>query len=275
MYPELFEMGPFTLHAFGAMMAAGFLAALYAMRRLSRAGFGGLDDDQLARMLVWLMIGGVAGARTAYVVEHWSSEFAAQPSQIIRIDQGGLVFYGGVLGGIAAVFLFARLQRRPALQVLDLCAAALPLGHAFGRLGCFLNGCCHGAVHEGAAAVCYPAGSLPWRAQLAAGDISAAAAQSAPVWPTQLIEAAANLALFAAMCFLAKRHPRHGTVTAAYLMLYAAIRFHTEFLRGDARMSVGPFSIGQFISLLLFGAGAGLLWFQGYSARRQAERGAG
>lgn len=267
MHPILFRIGPVTLHAFGALMALGFLAALFVMRRLARGGFVRLNDDQVSGLIVWLMAGGVLGARLAYVLEHWSAEFADNPGAILRIDQGGLMFYGGVLGAIAAVRLYARRHRRGFLEVLDLCAVGLPLGHAFGRLGCFLNGCCHGRICEHPLSVRYPAGSIAWREQLAAGRIAATSAYSLPVLPTQLIEMGANLILFAGLYRLARRHPRHGTVTAAYLLLYAVIRFATESLRGDPRMAVGPLSISQFISVLIFGAGLGLAGLQYRRAR--------
>ncbi|MGI6098781.1 MAG: prolipoprotein diacylglyceryl transferase [Lentisphaerae bacterium] len=258
MHPIIFQFGPFTLHAFGLMMALGFLAGLHVMRRLARGGFGSLTDDHLTRLIVWLMVGGVLGARLAYVAEHWTSEFAANPGAIIRIDQGGLMYYGGLLGAIATIFLFARVYRRHPLEVLDLCAAALPLGHAFGRIGCFLNGCCYGMRCKGPWGVRFPAGSMPWHEQVAQGVIKATSPCSEPVVPTQLIEAAANLVLVAVLYAIARRHPRRGQLTALYLMLYAVIRFHTEMLRGDARMQVGALSISQFISLLLMAAGLAL-----------------
>lgn len=271
MHPILFRIGPVTLHAFGALMALGFLAALFVMRRLARGGFVRLNDDQVSGLIVWLMAGGVLGARLAYVLEHWSAEFAGHPGAILRIDQGGLMFYGGVLGAIGAVGLFARRHRRGFLEVLDLCAVGLPLGHAFGRLGCFLNGCCHGRICEHPVSVRYPAGSIAWREHLAAGRIGATAEWSLPVLPTQLIELGANLILFAGLYRLARRQPRHGSVTAAYLMLYAVIRFTTESMRGDPRMAVGVLSISQFISVLVFGVGLGLAGFLYWRARRTAR----
>lgn len=258
MYPIFFQLGPLTLHAFGAMMALGFLAALFAMRRLARHGVSGLNDDQLARLIVWIMVGGVIGARLAYVAEHWSSEFSTNPGAIIRIDQGGLMFYGGVLGAILAISLFAHRARRHPFELLDLCAAVLPLGHAFGRMGCFLNGCCHGQISDSPLSVCYPAGSLAWREQVADGLLLPSAAASLPVMPTQLIELAANLVLFGILYRLARRRLVRGAVTAAYLMLYAIVRFLTEFMRGDVRLAFGGLSIGQWISILFLAIGLGL-----------------
>lgn len=257
MHPDFITLGPFTLHAFGIMMALGFLAAMLVMRRLARGTHRG--DDYLSRLLVWLMLGGVAGARLAYVVEHWSNEFAGRPGAIFRIDQGGLVFYGGVIGAVAAILLFARRQRESPLAIMDLAAVALPLGHACGRLGCFLNGCCYGKPWDFPLAVRFPAGSLPWREQVLRGRLPPDAPSSLPLVPTQLIELAGNLLLFALLYRLARRQPRAGLVSSVYMLLYAGLRFATEFLRGDARLPVGPFSIGQVASMGLFLLGLALL----------------
>jgi phosphatidylglycerol:prolipoprotein diacylglycerol transferase len=253
MCPELLKIGPFTLHAFGAMMALGFLAAFAAMRKLARGT--GRDGDYLSRLLVWLMIGGIAGARLAYVAEHWRSEFAARPGAVFRIDQGGLMFYGGVFGALAAILLFARRRRENPLQITDLAAAALPLGHAFGRVGCFLNGCCYGRPWEHPLAVAFPAGALAWRDQHLRGLIPADAPRSLPLVPVQLLEAGLNLLIFVVLARLYPRRSRDGAVTAAYLLLYPPARFVTEMLRGDPRRTFGAISIGQTLSLALLFCG--------------------
>ena len=140
----------------------------------------------------------------------------------------------------------------------DLLCVVIPLGHAFGRIGCFFYGCCYGKLSESVVAVSFPRGSPAWYEQLNAGLIASTAQRSLPVLPTQLFEAAANLALFAVL-FLFFRRFRRGTM-ALYLIGYALIRFGMEVLRGDPRAAVGPFSISQTISLALLAAGALLAW---------------
>lgn len=255
MYSILFQLGPFTLRAYGLMMALGFACAWYAAARLARGTHR--NADYLSNLVVWMMLAGVLGARLAYVAEHWTQEFSDHPAAIIRIDQGGLMFYGGVIAAALGLLLFVRLRRERFLEVSDLLLAVLPLGHAFGRLGCFLNGCCHGRPSGSFLAVSFPARSPAWYVQCETGLIPPSAARSLPVLPTQLLEAAANLLLFLALFHLYRRAShRRGLVTAAYLMAYAVIRFLIEPLRGDQRMNVGVWSIGQAISLALFAAGA-------------------
>lgn len=259
MFPELLQLGPFTLKSFGLMAALGFLAAYCAMRRFA-VRLSGLSPDDASGLLVAAMAGGALGARAAYVAEHWSAEFAGGPLlEVLRFDRGGLMFYGGLGGAIVVIAILALVWRRPVTALLDLAALALPLGHAFGRVGCFLNGCCFGRTSSCFLSVTYPAGSAPWMEHVGAGLVARSAARSLPVIPVQLFEAALDLALFAALARLASRGPRRGAVSGAYLVCYAVIRFLTEALRDDPRMAVGPLSISQFICVFVLLAGFAFL----------------
>ena len=263
MYPTLFTLGPLTVHSFGLLVALGFLSALYVMGILARRGFvPGLPEEGVSQLVVCAMLGGAGGARFAYVCEHWSAEFAGRPFlEVFRFDKGGLMFYGGLFGAILVIALFARLKKVRLVRILDLCAVALPLGHAFGRVGCFLNGCCFGRICDSAISVRYPAHSPAWWEQVGAGLIGRGAPETLPILPSQLIEAAANLVLFAALFVWARKKPREGAVAGAYLIAYAVIRFCTETLRSDPRMMVGPLTISQFLGLGVFAAGLALLLF--------------
>ena len=261
MYPTLFTIGPLTIHSFGLMVALGFLAAFHIMTRLARRGFvADLPEEGVSQLVICTMLGGAFGARLAYVCEHWSSEYAERPFfEVFRFDKGGLMFYGGLIGAILVIAFFARAKKVRLIRILDLCAVVLPLGHAFGRVGCFLNGCCFGRICDSAISVTYPANSPAWWEQVGAGLIGRAATETLPVLPSQLIEAAANLVLFAALFAWARKNPAEGRIGGAYLVAYAIIRFFTEMMRSDPRMTVGPFTISQFISLCTGAIGAWLL----------------
>lgn len=259
MFPEICQIGPFTLKTFGLMAALGFMAAYFVLRRHSQA-VAGLHPDGSSQLLVFAMAGGALGARLAYVAEHWTAEFAGLPfTEVFRFDKGGLMFYGGLGGAIAAIAVFSILKRHSFWALLDLSAIAVSLGHAFGRVGCFLNGCCYGRVTQSLVGVCYPAGSEPWHAQVAQGLLQRSAPRSLPVVPSQLVEAALNVAIFVGLSALARRRPRRLAISGAYLVSYAAARFFTETLRSDPRMAVGPFTISQFISLCALAAGLAFL----------------
>ncbi len=260
MHSELFQIGPFTLRAFGLCMALGFLigwqAAVWLCRRT------GQDADRLTSLLTWLMLSAVLGARAAYVLEHWTAEFANQPLAVLRVDQGGLMFYGGLIAAALTLLLYARLQRRHLFEVTDLVLAVVPIGHAFGRLGCFMHGCCYGKITQSCAGVTFPQRSPAWWEQVSANPplLAESALRSLPVIPTQLIECGANVFLFALLYALyPKRHRQFGFISGAYLIGYAILRFVIENLRGDPRLAVGPFSISQTISIGVLAVGIGCL----------------
>jgi len=257
MHSVLFQIGFLPpIRAYGLCMALGFLfgwqAAVWLCKRT------GQSADQLTALLTWLMLSAVLGARTAYVLEHWTSEFADTPLAILRVDQGGLMFYGGLIAAALVLVLYARVYRMHLFQITDLVLSVVPLGHAFGRLGCFMHGCCYGKLTHSCIGVCFPKESPAWWEQVSATPplIAQAAMKSLPVIPTQLIESAANLFLFALLYTLYPNHHRQrGFITGCYLVCYATLRFGIEYLRGDPRLAIGPFSISQTISLAILGLG--------------------
>jgi phosphatidylglycerol:prolipoprotein diacylglycerol transferase len=210
------------------------------------------------------MLSALVGARAAYVLEHWTAEFADNLAAIARFDQGGLMFYGGLIAAAGVLLLHARLSRTPLFKTTDLILTVLPLGHAFGRIGCFMHGCCYGRITHSCIGVAFPKDSPAWYEQAYSVPplISPTALHSLPVIPTQLLESAGNFALFAVLVTLyPKRHGQIGFVTGCYLVGYGILRFGIECLRGDPRLAVGPFSIGQTISLVLVAGGALCLAF--------------
>ena len=247
MFPDLIDLGFLHLKTYGACMATGFLLCWMLIERLS-----GRKD--LSNLLLSLMIGGVGGSRIAYVIEHWQSEFAANPAAIIRVDQGGLMFYGGFILSFVIFFVWCFVKKESPLELADLLAAVIPLGHAFGRIGCFFYGCCYGRDSNCWCAVTFPMGSPSWYEH---------GRRMVSVLPTQLFEAAALLALFGVLVWVWHRqsapgtgHRAPGAITGLYLCGYAVIRFGMEILRGDPRAAVGPFSISQTISLGMIVLGA-------------------
>lgn len=244
MFPDLIDIGILHIKTYGACMATGFLICWTLIERLS-----GRKD--LSNMLLSLMISGVIGSRAAYVIEHWSSEFAADPAKIIRIDQGGLMFFGGLILALCVFFSWCIIKKERILEMSDLLAAVVPLGHAFGRIGCFFYGCCYGRDSDAWCAVTFPAGSPSWHEH---------GRRMVSVLPTQLFEAVALLALFAVLMTIWRLHKtRSGLITGVYMTGYAVIRFSLEYLRGDPRAAVGPFSISQTISLVLAALGAAFI----------------
>lgn len=251
MYPNLIDLGFLHLKTYGACMALGFVLCWKLVERLS-----GRKD--LSDLMMYLMVGGVVGSRIAYVIEHWRAEFAANPLSVVRVDQGGLVFYGGLILSILIFFAWCAVKRERPLALADILCTVIPLGHACGRVGCFFYGCCWGRVSGSPLAVSFPRMSPAWYDQVAHGLIDSSAQRSLPVLPTQLFEAAALLVLFAVLLAVFFRWRRF--TAGAYLMGYAAVRFGMEYLRGDPRAEVAFLSIGQTISVGMALLGAAFIW---------------
>jgi phosphatidylglycerol---prolipoprotein diacylglyceryl transferase len=244
MDPVCFHIGQRPIYWYGVLVACAFLAAVAHWNALARrekrpAGFG-------SELGFWVMLCGIVGARIAYVAANWAL-FRAEPLEILRIDRGGLVYYGGFLGAAAGLAVLARVRREPVLRLADFAVTGLPLGHALGRIGCFLNSCCYGSPT-----------ALPWCVH----------AHDACRHPTQLYEAALNFALYGLLLRFFLRRTTDGRTLALYLLLYPPARFLVEFLRGDERLRWLGVDVAQLLSLFLLVAGAAL-WAA--TRRRTAE----
>jgi phosphatidylglycerol:prolipoprotein diacylglycerol transferase len=164
MHPRLVEI-PFlnvTIWGFGAMMALGFLAALGVVRRLSRRA--GLDPETVSNAALYCLFVGVVGARTFFVIHH-IDRFRGDVLSVFAIWRGGLEFLGGVAPAVGFLLFYLRFRRLPMRRYLDILAIGLMMGLAFGRLGCFLNGCCYGQPTELPWAVRFPYGSYAFVSQ--------------------------------------------------------------------------------------------------------------
>lgn len=252
MHPDLLSIGPFSLHTYGLLMALGFAAGLINWVWLGKRE--GYSPSVCADLMFWIILSGVGGARLAYILEN-IGDYGWNIVAWLRIDQGGLVFYGGFVAAGIMLVVYSRLKHLRLTRLLDFVVTAVPLAHALGRVGCFLNGCCYGALCSNTTiAVRFPRLSLPWYAHLHQKLITSDALQSLPVYPVQLFEAAYNVLIYLVLITVYRRRKRVGIVTALYLTLYAVGRFSLEFFRGDKldRTGLGMLSVGQIVSIPLF-----------------------
>ncbi|HEX2572792.1 MAG TPA: prolipoprotein diacylglyceryl transferase [Polyangia bacterium] len=178
----------------------------------------------------------------------------------VKVWRGGLAYYGGFIFATAFAIRFLHRHRMNVLRVCDLAAPTIALGLFFGRIGCFLNGCCYGKESDSPLALSFPRYSPVWRAQLDAGLINTDQAPLA-VHPTQLYEAAGCLLIFIVLYFVVRPYKRRdGQVIAWLLILYAIARSAVEILRDDDRgVLFGFLSTSQLLSLPLAAAGVYLL----------------
>ncbi len=251
MQPVLIEIGPVTVYWYGVLFSTGFLAAAIHWACLSRRV--GMPPMFGVELCIWVMISSVVGARLAFVAAN-ASLFLDDPARILRIDRGGLIFYGGLVGATLAGVVLARRRAIPLWRMADYAISAVPLGHAIGRVGCLLNGCCYGAASE-----------RWWAIPL----------NSVMRHPVQVAEATFNLVVYILLLQLYKHKHREGRVFAAYLILYPIGRFALEFLRGDERLEGLWLNAAQELSVLFILAGV-LLWFtlprkRHHTSRRHAD----
>jgi phosphatidylglycerol---prolipoprotein diacylglyceryl transferase len=251
MHPIALHAGALTVTWYGVMVALGFMAGLWsAGRRAPRAGIAG---EKIIDLGPWLIGGAILGARALYVVSYWQESFAGGPWwEIFAVWKGGLVFYGGLIGASLAGIFYSRAKSLPLWGVADILAPSIALGHAIGRIGCLLNGCCYGR-----------ACSLPWAIRYPAGhQTHPLKSPATPVHPTQVYESLLNLALYAGLAWLFRRRRFSGQVFAAYLISYAALRSFVEMFRGDYPQYYlgGLVTPGQLVSLGVLIAGLALLW---------------
>jgi phosphatidylglycerol:prolipoprotein diacylglycerol transferase len=223
------------------MMALAFVAGLWTATR--RARRENIPAERIADITLWLMIGAILGARFVYVTTYWKDEFAGQPlSEIFMIQHGGLVYYGGLIGAVAAAVIFVRWKKLPLWQTADVLAPSIALGSVFGRIGCLLNGCCYGRACD-----------APWAIHFPAEHITG----GAPVHPTEIYDAGLNLILYLALAWLFRRKKFDGQIFAGYLIGYAVCRSVVEHYRGDYTNLHYHFGLtpAQWISVPILAAG--------------------
>jgi phosphatidylglycerol:prolipoprotein diacylglycerol transferase len=243
----------FPLHGFSLM----FLLACFGALGLTiwRARREGLDPEDVFGLATWLYTGGFIGARVMYLVQH--PETVQRAWDVFRIWQGGIVFYGCILGGLTGSVLYWVRHPFPFRAMADAVAPALAVGIALGRLGCFLNGCCFGAVTGLPMAVSFPNGSPAWVHHVEHGLISAASPRSLGVHPTQLYAAIDGLFLLGLLTYYYPRRRRDGEVMALLMVAYPITRFLNECLRDDEGTVFAGLTIAQVISVVLLVCGLG------------------
>ncbi len=236
-------ISPYLLAAVAGALLVAFVAYRLAKKR-------SLDEEVMVMALLISMVGIFIGGSFLYGVTNLPLLIKIAKSigkvdaktllQGLLIAFGGLVYYGGLFGGLLAGYIYLRCKKVPLAGYGDIAAVSIPLFHFFGRLGCFLSGCCYGIESS--------VGFIMHHSH-------APGANGVRRFPVQLAEAAVNLIIFALLLYLHKKGRAQGRLLSLYLLAYPLCRFFLEFLRGDAyRGFVFGLSTSQLISLVILAA---------------------
>jgi phosphatidylglycerol:prolipoprotein diacylglycerol transferase len=243
MHPVLIDIGPITVYSYGFFVATAILLALgIAYREAKQRG--------LARHIVpdlgfYLILSAIVGARLLYVLFRFDY-FAAHPLEILQFWKGGLVFSGGAVLAIAVGWFYLRQQNQSFLAWADAFAPGIAAGQAWGRIGCFLAGCCYGQT-------CY----LPWAVSFESTE--SLAPTHVPLHPTQIYHSLAGVITFVLLLTLGKRLQGKGQAFGLFLVLYAVFRIGIEFYRASHTEALLGMSVTQWLSAGLLLAGAAML----------------
>lgn len=261
MHPVLFKIGSFEMASYGLMTAIGYgVAAWYLYRRLNKIK---LDKETFWNLIFIIFMGALIGGKLLFIIVSWpqlGATLAEKITAILHDIRYGFVFFGGLIVAVVSTVYYMKKKGLPVLKTSDFLIVGLPLGHAFGRIGCFLAGCCHGRPTD-----------VPWGVVFTdTHSLVAPELLGVHIHPTQLYESLCNFLLFFLLHKLYNRPHKTGTILLAYVTCYSLMRFALEFFRGDFR---GAYMLGmspsQLISLaasLLAAAG----WWK--LSRKEAPR---
>ena len=227
MYPILFKTPWFNVYAYGTLLALGYAVGTFWILR--EAGKAGISREAVFDMLLLQMVVGVLGSRFLYLVEYAPDKLTLR--DFFNFEGGGLTFYGAVISSFLFDLIYLKWQRIPFWQVMDCVGFGLPLGITLARLGCFLNGCCHGGPT-----------AMPW-------GVVFPKVGPHPVHPTQVYESLAGLSIFLILQRFRHKQRNHGEIFLSCMALYGALRFLIEIWRADNPVFLMGMSLSQVVGI--------------------------
>ena len=230
MHNDIFSIGSITIHGYGLMIAIGFMVALLV--GTYRAKKKGLDPEVVSSIAMLAIVCGFLGAKVLYVIVEFD-DFLKSPMSVIGSE--GFVVYGGIIAGALSAIIYCRIKKISFMSYFDLMMPSVAIAQGFGRMGCFLAGCCYGMETQSMLGVIFPEGSL--------------APAGIKLLPTQLFSSAGDFLIAGILIWFSSKSRCKGDIGALYLLLYWIGRFAIEFLRNDERGIVGMLSTSQFISI--------------------------
>jgi phosphatidylglycerol:prolipoprotein diacylglycerol transferase len=219
MHPDLFSIGPLTIHTYGLLVAIGIFVGITVATRFGK--HEGINPQQVMDMGFMIIFSGIIGSRLLYVLMN-ISYYRYQPTEILKIWQGGLVFSGGIIGVVLTVLWYARYHKLPLWKLCDIWAPAAAIGQSIGRIGCFMAGCCYGKPTD-----------LKWGVVFT--NPKSLAPLNIPLHPTQIYSSLSGLIIFLILLLLYSKKKFEGQVFLWFLILHSTARLFIERFRGDDR----------------------------------------
>lgn len=232
----LYSFGSINIYSYGLMIAIGIIAAVSIFLRGTKKI--GLDEDSVLNMIIITIISGVLGGKILYIITDYETVKANGGIFNLKNFGEGFVIYGAIIAGMLSIYIYSRRKKWNIVKVLDAVVPGVAIAQGFGRIGCFLAGCCYGAETSCKLSVVFPRESL--------------APSGVHLHPTQVYSSIFDFLLGAFLIWYSKKENKDGRVFSMYLIIYSIGRFLVEFLRNDPRGSVGIFSTSQFISIFMF-----------------------
>lgn len=232
-----------TIYTYGFLIACGALAGFAYTAYQAKKQFN-TSIDTVQTLIILIIAAAIIGGKFFMIFED-PKFYLGDLSRLFRNFSNGFVFYGSLIFAIPTMLIFFRYHKLPVLPMLDIMAVTTCIVHAFGRMGCFMAGCCYGTPYDGIFAVTFTDAE------------SSAEPLHTPLHPTQLYSVTMILAILTIILFVSRRKQFAGQLFMLYLMLYAIGRSIIEVFRGDLERGFiidGILSNSQFISILIFAA---------------------
>lgn len=241
MYNDILKIGPLSIHGYGLMIGIGVIVALVVAAK--RAKKRGLDTDFVYGLGLITLVFGFIGAKLLYCIVEIEA-FLNEPMRVL--SGSGFVLYGGIIGGILAAMVYCKYKKVNFFEYFDLAVPSVAIAQGFGRIGCFLAGCCYGRETDSCIGIMFHNSSI--------------APNGIKLIPTQVFSSAGNFLIALVLLLYARKNRKTGKVGALYLILYSVGRFIIEFFRNDYRGNVGVLSTSQFISLVILAIGIAMFF---------------
>jgi phosphatidylglycerol:prolipoprotein diacylglycerol transferase len=227
----LFELFGIQVKSYGLMIAIGIIVA--ATLFINKGKKKGFDEDPLLNLIIFAIIGGMLGGKGLFIITEIKN-IIKEPSILLNFGYG-FVIYGAIGGGALAMYLYCKRKNWNVIEMIDMTVPGLAIAQGFGRIGCFLAGCCYGAETTCEIGVEFPENSL--------------APSGIHLHPTQIYSSIFDFLLGLILLYYSRKERKRGKSMGLYLIIYSIGRFLVEFLRNDPRGNVGILSTSQFIAI--------------------------